>query len=242
MGKMGSVITCIRSYAFLSDQLVRTKTFLLRIFVQAFSCALVSLATAVAHASLCFRDASTSLGHSSRHILLRLGYQMGNCARNSYDLALGVQLITYEVDPASCASRRRRTAAYPNQMPAHSPDARWRSLPRSLAFYLRRSFYLAAYVRCWISSHRARDPQRDRAAFRPRQSRTASEPQGNGIEFASENPGIAAGGRTTCLKTKELAAHAKSSLRRPGNPFSLHRRFPTHGAPETAFPRHAPRG
>ena len=36
-------------------------------------CALISLATAVAHASLCFRDASTSLGHSSRHILLLLG-------------------------------------------------------------------------------------------------------------------------------------------------------------------------
>ena len=158
-----------------------------------------------------FRDASTSLGHSSRHILLRLGYQMGNCARNSYDLALGVQLITYEVHPAPCASKRRRTAAYPNQMPAHSPDARWRSLPRSLAFYLRRSFYLAAYVRCWISSHRARDPQRDRAAFRPRQSRTASEPQGNGIEFASESPGIAAGGgrsRTEVSRRHEQAANA----------------------------------
>ena len=136
---------------------------------------------------------------------------MGNCARSSYELALDVQKITYEVDPASCASRRRRTAAYPNQMPAHSPDARWRSLPRSVAFYLRRSFYLAAYVRCWISSHRARDPQRDRAAFRPRQSRTASEPQGNGIEFASESPGIAAGGgrsRTEVSRRHERAANA----------------------------------
>ena len=147
---------------------------------------------------------------------------MGNCARSSHELALDVQKITYEVDPASCASRRRRTAADPNQMPAHSPDARWGSLPRSVAFYLRRSFYLAAYVRCWISSHRARDPQRDRAAFRPRQSRTASEPQGNGIEFASENPGIAAGGRATCLQNEGISgtSNAKSSLRRPGNPFS----------------------
>ena len=169
---------------------------------------------------------------------------MGNCARSSHELALDVQKITYEVDPASCASRRRRTAADPNQMPAHSPDARWGSLPRSVAFYLRRSFYLAAYVRCWISSHRARDPQRDRAAFRPRRSRTASEPQGNGIEFASESPGIAAGGRTTCLQNEGISgtSNAKSSLRRPGNPFFLHRRFHTHGAPETAFPRHAPRG
>ena len=105
-------------------------------------------------------------------------------------------------------------------------------------------FYLAAYVRCWISSHRARDPQRDRAAFHPRRSRTASEPQGNGIEFASENPGIAAGGRATCLQNEGISgtSNAKSSLRRPGNPFFLHRRFHTHGAPETAFPRHAPRG
>ena len=168
---------------------------------------------------------------------------MGNCARSSHELALDVQKITYEVDPASCASRRRRTAADPNQMPAHSPDAIWGPLPRSVAFYLRRSFYLAAYVRCWISSHRARDPQRDRAAFRPRRSRTASEPQGNGIEFASESPGIAAGGRTTCLQNEGISgtSNAKSSLRRPGNPFPPHRRFPTHGAPETAFTRHAPR-
>ena len=165
---------------------------------------------------------------------------MGNCARSSHELALDVQKITYEVDPASCASRRRRTAAYPNQMPAHSPDARWGSLPRSVAFYLRRSFYLAAYVRCWISSHRARDPQRDRAAFRPRQSRTASEPQGNGIEFASESPGIAAGGRTTCLQNEGISGASKGNLRRPANPFFLHR-LPTHGAPETAFTRHAPR-
>ena len=87
------------------DQLVRTKKFLLRIFVQAFSCALVSLATAVAHASLCFRDANTSLDHSSRHILLHLGYRMENCARNSYDLALGVQKITFFVEsPRRCAS------------------------------------------------------------------------------------------------------------------------------------------
>ena len=87
------------------DQLVRTKKFLLRIFVQAFSCALVSLATAVAHASLCFRDASTSLDHSSRHILLHLGYRMENCARNSYDRALGVQKITFFVEsPRRCAS------------------------------------------------------------------------------------------------------------------------------------------
>ena len=88
------------------DQLVRTKKFLLRIFVQAFSCALVSLATAVAHASpFRFRDASTSLGHCSRHILLHLGYRMENCARNSYDLALGVQKITFFVEsPRRCAS------------------------------------------------------------------------------------------------------------------------------------------
>ena len=169
---------------------------------------------------------------------------MRSCARSSHELALDVQKITYEVDPASCASRRRRTAADPNQMPAHSPDAIWGPLPRSVAFYLRRSFYLAAYVRCWISSHRARDPQRDRAAFRPRRSRTASEPQGNGIEFASENPGIGAGGRATCLQNEGISgtSNAKSSLRRPVNPFFLHRRFHTHGAPETAFPRHAPRG
>ena len=105
MGKMGSVITCIRSNAFLSDQLVRTKKLLLQIFVKAFSCALISLATAVAHASLCFRDANTSLDHSSRHILLHLGYRMENCARNSYDRALGVQKITFFVEsPRRCAS------------------------------------------------------------------------------------------------------------------------------------------
>ena len=111
------------------DQLVRTKKFLLRIFVQAFSCALVSLATAVAHASLCFRDANTSLDHSSRHILLHLGYRMENCARNSYDLALGVQKITYEVHPAPYASKRRRRAEIRLTRDPHSPGARSRSLP-----------------------------------------------------------------------------------------------------------------
>ena len=157
---------------------------------------------------------------------------MGNCARSSHELALDVQKITYEVDPASCASRRRRTAAYPNQMPAHSPDARWRSLPRSLAFYLRRSFYLAAYVRCWISSHRARDPQRDRAAFRPRRSRTASEPQGNGIEFASENPGIAAGGRATCLQNEGISGASNGEIfpSPSPKPFFFTPPRPTHDA------------
>ena len=150
---------------------------------------------------------------------------MGNCAGSSYELALDVQKITYEVDPASCASRRRRTAADPNQMPAHSPDARWGSLPRSVAFYLRRSFYLAAYVRCWISSHRARDPQRDRAAFRPGQSRTASEPQGNGIEFATRARELRQEGGRLASKTKELAAHRReifpSASRKPFFPTPL---------------------
>ena len=70
-------------------------------------------------------------------------------------------------------------------------------------------------------------------------------PPANRKAMASNSPARARelrqeGGRLAS-KTKELAAHAKSSLRRPGNPFSLHRRFPTHGAPETAFARHAPR-
>ena len=157
---------------------------------------------------------------------------MRSCARSSHELALDVQKITYEVDPASCASRRRRTAADPNQMPAHSPDAIWGPLPRSVAFYLRRSFYLAAYVRCWISSHRARDPQRDRAAFRPRRSRTASEPQGNGIEFASENPGIAAGGRTTCLQNEGISGASKGENLPFAVPLTLF--FHTAASPNTA--------
>ena len=104
---------------------------------------------------------------------------MGNCARSSYELALDVQKITYEVDPASCASRRRRTAAYPNQMPAHSPDARWRSLPRSLAFYLRRSFLSSGVCALLdLVSSRTRSTARSRclpSTSEPHRQRTARQ-------------------------------------------------------------------